>query len=49
MRVSVVRTAAGLPWLRFQDRASYKKSKTDQYDAGGWAGGAGRLVTVWAG
>lgn len=34
MNVSVVRTASGLPWLRFKDRASYTKSKTDQYDAG---------------
>jgi hypothetical protein len=33
MNVTVVRTASGLPWLRFKDRASYKTSKTDQYDA----------------
>ena len=43
MKVKVVRTARGLPWLSFEDRASYKRSKTDQYDAGaglgGWVGG----------
>lgn len=38
MKVSVTRTARGLPWLSFEDRASYKNSKTDQYDAGGWVG-----------
>ncbi len=33
MNVKVTRTASGLPWLSFEDRASYKRSKTDQYDA----------------
>ncbi|KAL4425896.1 hypothetical protein ABPG75_009912 [Micractinium tetrahymenae] len=33
MKVAVTRTRSGLPWLSFQDRDSYKRSKTDQYDA----------------
>jgi hypothetical protein len=36
MKVEVVRTRSGLPWLSIRDRGSYKRSKTDQYDAGGW-------------
>ena len=50
MKVKVVRTARGLPWLSFEDRASYKRSKTDQYDAGAGLGGrVGAWVGGWVG
>ncbi|GAB4824016.1 hypothetical protein N2152v2_011062 [Parachlorella kessleri] len=33
MKVSVVWLPSGLPWLEFKDRASYTKTKTQEYDA----------------
>ena len=36
MDVKLIRTARGLPWVTFRDKASYTQSKTDKYDAGGW-------------
>jgi hypothetical protein len=33
MDVSVQRTASGIPYIKFADRASYTQSHTDRYDA----------------